>query len=79
VKVLIAGDTVWGGFHPRIHSDLDAWAHSLDRLLQLDIDFLTAGHCPPRLIAQAGRKLQEARRAFGVYFDPWFYLEAREY
>jgi glyoxylase-like metal-dependent hydrolase (beta-lactamase superfamily II) len=79
VKVLIAGDTVWGGFHPRIHSDLDAWAHSLDRLLQLDIDFLTAGHCPPRLIAQARRKLQEARRAFGVYFDPWFYLEAREY
>jgi glyoxylase-like metal-dependent hydrolase (beta-lactamase superfamily II) len=74
VKLLIAGDTVWGGYHPRIGSDLAAWSLSLDRLLELDFDAITFGHWPG-LIGDAKRKVQEARRRFGVFFDPWFTLD----
>lgn len=74
VKLLIAGDTIWGGYHPKIHSDLEEWVRSLDRLLQLNFDVLTFGHFP-RLVSDARHKVEEARRAFGVYFDPWFTLE----
>jgi glyoxylase-like metal-dependent hydrolase (beta-lactamase superfamily II) len=73
-KLLIAGDTVWGGYHPRIASDLDAWSHSLDRLLRLDFDVLTFGHYPA-LIPDAKPKVERARQAFGTYFDPWFNLD----
>lgn len=72
LKLLIAGDTLWGGFHPKIGSDLDAWTCSLDRLLQLDIDVVTIGHSSPALIFDAKTKLREARQQFGVFFDPWF-------
>jgi glyoxylase-like metal-dependent hydrolase (beta-lactamase superfamily II) len=72
VKVLIAGDTLWGGFHPRIGSDLDAWVRSLDRLLGLEFDVMTTGHIPPTLIFDAKRIVKEARQQIGVYFDPWF-------
>ena len=71
-KILIAGDALWGGFHPRIRSNLDDWFVSLDRLLELDFDALTIGHSPPRLIPDANTKLKEARRQLGVYFHPWF-------
>lgn len=72
VKLLIAGDTIWGGYHPRVGSDIDAWQRSLDRLLELDFDVMTAGHIAPRLVHDAGRKVAEARGQLGVYFDPWF-------
>jgi glyoxylase-like metal-dependent hydrolase (beta-lactamase superfamily II) len=72
MKLLIAGDTFWGGYHPRIGSDMEAWARSLDRLLELDFDVMTIGHCPPTLIYDAKVKAQEARQQFGVYFNPWF-------
>ena len=72
LKLLIAGDTLWGAFHPRVASDLDAWQRSLDRLLALNVDAYTAGHCPPALLVDAKRRLWEARQQFGVYFDPWF-------
>lgn len=72
LKLLIAGDTWWGGYHPRIGSDLEAWATSLDRLLELDYDVMTIGHCPPTLIFDAKTKTLEARQQFGVYFNPWF-------
>lgn len=72
LKLLVAGDTLWGGFHPKLGSDLDAWARSLDRLLALDFDVVTVGHCPPTLIFDAKTKVQEARQQFGVFFDPWF-------
>jgi glyoxylase-like metal-dependent hydrolase (beta-lactamase superfamily II) len=72
IKILIAGDTLWGGFHPKLGSDLDVWAHSLDRLLSLDFDVVTIGHCPPTLIFDAKTKVREARQQFGVFFDPWF-------
>lgn len=71
-KILIAGDALWGGFHPRIRSDLDDWTTSLDRLLAMDFDFMTFGHGPPTLIPDANARLKDARRQLGVYFDPWF-------
>ncbi|WP_067618975.1 MBL fold metallo-hydrolase [Alicyclobacillus acidiphilus] len=70
--ILIVGDTVWGGFHPRIGSDIDKWEQSLDRLLELDFDVFTWGHGQPCLIPEAKVRIQEARRQLGVYFHPWF-------
>ena len=72
LKLLIAGDTFWAGYHQRIGSDLDAWTASIDRILQLEFDVMTIGHCPPTLIFDAKRKAREARQQFGVYFNPWF-------
>lgn len=72
LKVLIAGDTLWGAFHPRLRSDIDDWTASLDRLLELDFDVITIGHCPPTLIFDAKTKVREARQQLGVLFDPWF-------
>ncbi len=72
VKALIAGDAVWGGYHPNIGSDLNAWARSLDKLLELEFDVMTTGHIPPTLIFDAKRMVREARQQLGVYFNPWF-------
>jgi glyoxylase-like metal-dependent hydrolase (beta-lactamase superfamily II) len=72
LKLLIAGDTLWGGFHPKIGSNLDDWTRSLDRLLELDIDVVTIGHSSPALIFDAKTKVREARQQFGIFFDPWF-------
>ena len=72
-NILIAGDTLWGGWHPRVGSDLDAWRRSLDRLLELEFDVMTTGHyAAPGLIFDAKRNVYEARKQLGVYFDPWF-------
>jgi glyoxylase-like metal-dependent hydrolase (beta-lactamase superfamily II) len=71
-KLLIAGDTLWGGYHPRIRSNIDDWITSLDRLLELDFDVASIGHCPPTLIYDAKTKVREARQQLGVLFDPWF-------
>ncbi|MFB5189130.1 MBL fold metallo-hydrolase [Alicyclobacillus fastidiosus] len=72
MRLLIAGDTLWGGFHPRVHSSLEAWAVSLDRLLELDFEVTTWGHGAPSLIYEAKEKAFEARQQLGVYFNPWF-------
>ena len=73
IKLLVAGDTLWGGWHPRIGSNLDEWKRSLDRLLELEFDVMTIGHLPaPGLIFDAKRNVYEARKQLGVYFNPWF-------
>ena len=72
LKLIVAGDTLWGGYHPRIRSDLDDWGRSLDRLLELEFDVVTIGHVHPTLIYDAKRKVREARQQLGVFFDPWF-------
>jgi glyoxylase-like metal-dependent hydrolase (beta-lactamase superfamily II) len=74
MKLLIAGDTIAGGYHPRLGSDLEAWVASLDRLLQLDFDVMTIGHCPPRLIFDAKHRVRTLRQRFGTLFNPWFEL-----
>lgn len=72
LRVLITGDTVWGGFSPRIGSDIDAWQGSLDRLLAHEFDALAIGHSPPMLIFDAMHQVREARQQLGVFFNPWF-------
>lgn len=74
VRLLIAGDTIWGAGHPRIRSDFEAWANSLDRLLQLDFDVMTFGHSTDPIL-DAKQKVIAARRSFGTYYIPWFRLE----
>lgn len=76
--LLISGDTVWGGYHPRIGSDLDLWRRSLARVLELDFDVMTFGHWS-NLILNARPKVEQAVAGFGVFFDPWFTLEGRGY
>jgi glyoxylase-like metal-dependent hydrolase (beta-lactamase superfamily II) len=70
-RVLIAGDTLWGGFHPAIGSDADAWRRSLARLATLDYGLLTFGHGPTRLLGDARERVAEAGERFGHFFDPW--------
>lgn len=72
VGVLIAADTVWGGFHLRVGSDIVHWGQSLDKLLELDFDVFTWGHGQASLIGDGKARVQEARRQLGVYFNPWF-------
>ena len=70
-RVLVAGDTLWGGFSPASGSDIADWRRSLDRLCGLDVDYLTFGHGARRLIPDAGARLAEARERLGVLYDPW--------
>jgi hydroxyacylglutathione hydrolase len=72
VRILIAADTLFGGFHPRIGSDIDAWTESLARLAAAEYDFLCVGHAHAPLLADAHRIVEEARLQLGVYFQPWF-------
>jgi len=74
--LLVAGDTLWGGYSPRVGSDLEAWATTLDRLLEVDFDVVTIGHGRPGLIFNPKRLIREARVRFGKLLDPWFTLAA---
>lgn len=73
-RVLLAGDTLYGGFSPEIGSDADAWRDSLERLAdpRLALDALSFGHCVSRLLDDPAGRIAEARLRFGTYFDPWF-------
>ncbi|GAC1365352.1 MAG: hypothetical protein NVS4B8_02810 [Herpetosiphon sp.] len=72
LRVLITGDTMWGGFSPRLGSDIDKWCASLDRLLLLQFDALAIGHSSPMLIFDAMKQVREARNQLGVLYNPWF-------
>lgn len=71
-RVLLAGDTLWGGFSDEIGSDAAAWRRSLQRLAELDIDALSFGHGISRLLDDPVGRLAEAQARFATYFDPWF-------
>jgi hydroxyacylglutathione hydrolase len=70
-RVLIAGDTLWGGFHPAIGSDLDQWRTSLQLLADLDVDGLTFGHGAQRLVPQPRQRILDATERFGRFLNPW--------
>ena len=70
-RIALLGDTLWGGFHPRIGSDLDAWEQTLEQLQELECDALSFGHGPPRLIAPYQEKIAYARSRFGFLCNPW--------
>ena len=71
-RILLAGDTLWGGFSPAIGSDEIAWRASLDRLAGLELDALTFGHAPSALLDEPHARIAEAQARFATYFDPWF-------
>jgi glyoxylase-like metal-dependent hydrolase (beta-lactamase superfamily II) len=73
-RVLLAGDTLFGGFSADIGSDADAWHQSLARLAEiaLDLDALSFGHGVRRLLEDPAGRIAEARLRFASYFDPWF-------
>lgn len=70
--VLLAGDTLWGGWHPRVSCDLETWARSLERLTTLDFDGYLFGHGEARLSTGGPARVSEALHRFGYYLDPWF-------
>jgi glyoxylase-like metal-dependent hydrolase (beta-lactamase superfamily II) len=72
LRVLLAGDTLWGGFSAAIGSDEEAWRHSLERLAALELDALSFGHGISRLLDDPAGRIAEARQRFASYFDPWF-------
>jgi glyoxylase-like metal-dependent hydrolase (beta-lactamase superfamily II) len=71
-RVLLAGDTLWGGFSPEIGSDEPAWRASLAKLAALEVDSLAFGHAPMRLLDEPHARIAEAQARFATYFDPWF-------
>lgn len=79
VCVLIAGDSVWGGFSEKIHSSESAWKESLEKITSRHFDFYTFGHIGPVLLSDADRRLREARGQFANYYNPWFKRFDTEY
>ncbi len=71
-SVLLAGDTLWGGFSAAVGSDAGAWVASLERLEGLRVDALSFGHGVDVLLDDPAGRIAEARARFGTYFDPWF-------
>lgn len=69
---LVAGDTVWGGFSHLIGSDEERWKESLLKLTRRHFDGYTFGHVGANVIADADARLEEARRQFATYYNPWF-------
>jgi hydroxyacylglutathione hydrolase len=71
-RILLAGDTLYGGFSAEIGSDAEAWRVSLERLSDLDLDALSFGHGVSRLLGDPAGRIAEACLRFGSYYDPWF-------
>lgn len=72
VSILVAGDTLWGGSCDKIGTDEKKWRESLDKLCAMHFDLMTFGHTGPILYGDADTRLEEARRQFAVYYNPWF-------
>ncbi len=71
-RVLLAGDTLWGGFSSAIGSDEADWQESLARLAGLEVDALSFGHGLSQLLDDPAGRIAEARARFASYYDPWF-------
>ncbi len=69
---LIAGDTIWGGYSKEIGSDEDLWKDSLEKLTSMHFDGYTFGHMGANIIADANRRLLDAKKQFATYYNPWF-------
>lgn len=72
LKVLIAGDTMYGGFSTKIDSDEEAWKRSLNTLCEGKFDLMVIGHSNPTLLADVEDRLKDARESFANYYNPWF-------
>ena len=71
-SLLIAGDTLHGGFSPLAGSDLEAWKKSLDKLMALHFDYYVFGHHNPQLLCDADARIRSLAQSFANYFNPWF-------
>lgn len=69
---LIAGDTIYGGFSEQIGSDETRWKESLEKLCARHFDAYTFGHMGPNVICSADERLEELKRQFATYYNPWF-------
>ena len=69
---LFAGDAVWGGFSEKIGSSEAQWRTTLDKLTSQHFDYYTFGHVGPQLLADADRRLLDAKLQFANYYNPWF-------
>jgi metallo-beta-lactamase class B len=72
IVLLVAGDTLWGGFSDKIGSNEADWRRSLDKLGKYHYDLLTFGHTGPLLYGDADARIAEMVRQFAVYYNPWF-------
>lgn len=72
LSVLIAGDTLYGGFCNFIKSSEPDWRKSLDRICERHFDLMGFGHSPAYLLADADARIESARMSFGNYYNPWF-------
>jgi len=70
--VLIAADTLYGGFIHALGSDDDAWRRSLDILSSRSFDVMSFGHCSPGLLSDVNSRIDCAKRSFAKYYVPWF-------
>jgi hydroxyacylglutathione hydrolase len=70
-RVLVTGDTMWGGFHPRLGSDERRWSESLVRIADSGADWLLWGHGTIRPAGDARRVATKALASFGLLMDPW--------
>lgn len=70
--LLIAGDTLHGGFSPLIGSDIERWRVSLKKLTDRHFDYYTFGHCNPQLLCDADARIRSLVQSFANYFNPWF-------
>lgn len=77
--LLIAGDSIWGGFSQKIGSNEEIWRASLQKIISRHYDFYSFGHINPVLLADADARLKEAVQAFANYYNPWFKTFHEEY
>ena len=71
-RVLLAGDALWGGFHPLLGSDMAAWHRSLAALVRAAPDAMSFGHGVHHLVEDAAAKIAAAAQRLGWLYDPWF-------
>lgn len=71
-SLLIAGDTVYGGFSEAIDSDEAQWRESLEKITARHFDGFTFGHMGPNVSCDADQRLAELKKQFAVYYNPWF-------
>lgn len=79
VRLLIAGDTLHGGFSTQIGSDEALWHKSLTRLTNEHFDYFTFGHCNPQLLCDADERIAALAQSFANYYSPWFKDFFRDY
>ncbi len=72
LKLLIAGDTINGGFSKHIDSNEEDWKRSLDILCSRHYDMMVVGHSNATLLCDADDRLKDARNSFANYYNPWF-------